>query len=73
MTIEDEFTAVEQTVSGTPVTQRARVRSPAGTSFLGEVFSEFFLTCKANVRKLQIHKVPEYNLAVIIILSYTPC
>ena len=49
------------------VTQRARVRSPVGTSFLGEVFSEFFLTCKTNVRKLQAHKVPEYHLAIIII------
>ena len=25
---------------------------PVGTSFLGEVFSGFFLTCKINVRKL---------------------
>ena len=31
---------------------RARVRSPVGTSFLGEVFSEFFLTCNTNVGKL---------------------
>ena len=34
------------------VTQRARVLFPVGTSFLGEVFSGFFLTCKTNVRKL---------------------
>ena len=35
-----------------PVTQRARVRSPVGTNFLGEVFSGLFLTCKTNVGKL---------------------
>ena len=40
---------------------------PVGTSFLGEVFSGFFLTCKTNVRKLWAHKVPEYHLAIIII------
>ena len=37
--------------AGAPVTHRARVRSPVGTSFLGELFSEFFLTCQTNVRK----------------------
>ena len=41
-----------QTVACAPVTQQVRVRSPVGTSFLGEVFSGFFLTCKTNVRKL---------------------
>ena len=45
-------TAVKQAVARAPVTQRAGVRSPVGTSFLGEVFSGFFLTCKTNVRKL---------------------
>ena len=30
----------------TSVTQRARVQSPDGTSYLGAVFSGFFLTCK---------------------------
>ena len=39
-------TAVEQVVAYALVTQRARVRSPVGTGFLGEVFSGFFLTCK---------------------------
>ena len=34
-------TAVEQAVACAPVTQRARVRSPVGTSFLGEVFQGF--------------------------------
>ena len=47
-----ESTAVEQVVACALVTQRARVRSPVGTGFLGEVFSVFFLTCKTNVRIL---------------------
>ena len=45
-------TAVGQAVACAPVTQQARVRSPVGTNFLGEDFSEVFLTCKRNVRKL---------------------
>ena len=36
--------AVEQVVACALVTQRARVQSPVGTSFLAEVFSGFFLT-----------------------------
>ena len=47
-----ESTAVGQAVARAPVTQWARVRSPVGTSFLSEVFSVFFLTCKTNVGKL---------------------
>ena len=47
-----ESTAMEQVVVCALVTQRARVRSPVGTCFLGDVFSGFFLTCKTNVRKL---------------------
>ena len=39
-------TAVGQEVSCMPVMQQARVESPVGTSFLGKVFSGFFLTCK---------------------------
>ena len=35
-------TAVEQVVACALVTQRARVRSPVGTSFLDEVFSGFY-------------------------------
>ena len=35
--------AVGHAVACAPVRQRARVRSPVGTSFLGEVFSGFFL------------------------------
>ena len=34
-------TAVEEAVARAHVTQRARVRFPAGTSFLGEVFWGF--------------------------------
>ena len=45
-------TAVEQVVACALVTQRARVRSPVGTGFLGALFSGFFLTCQINVRKL---------------------
>ena len=45
-------TAVGQVVACASVTQWARVRSPVRTSFLGEVFLGFFLTCKTNVRKL---------------------
>ena len=36
-----QSTAVEQVVARALVTQRARVRSPVGTGFLGEVFSGF--------------------------------
>ena len=50
--INMQSTAVAQVVACALVTQRARVRSPVGTGFLGEVFSGFFLTCKTNVRKL---------------------
>ena len=39
-------TAVGQAVACMPVMQQARIRSPVGTSFLGEVFSGVFLTCK---------------------------
>ena len=42
-------TAVEQVVACALVTQRARVRSPVGTGFLGEVFSGFFLTCQETL------------------------
>ena len=45
-------TAVGQVVACMPVMQRAQVQFPVGTSFLGEVFLGFFLTCKTKVRKL---------------------
>ena len=61
-------TSVEQAVACAPFTQQARVRSPIGTSFVGEVFSVFNLTCKTNVKKLQAHNFPEYHLTVIIVI-----
>ena len=70
--IVSSSTAVEQVVACALVTQRARVRSPVGTGFLGEVFSGFFLTCQTNVRKLKAPKVPEYHLAVVITIPYSP-
>ena len=39
--LSKESTAVDQVVACAPVTQRARVRSPVGTTFLGEVFRDF--------------------------------
>ena len=36
------YTSVGQTAACAPVTQRARVRSPVGTGFLGEVFFGVF-------------------------------
>ena len=41
-----QSTVVEQVIACALVTQRAWIRSPVGTGFLGEVFSGFFLTCK---------------------------
>ena len=64
---------MEQVVAYALVMQRARVRSPVGIGFLGEVFLGFFLICKTNVRKLYAPKVPEYHLAVVIIIPYSPC
>ena len=52
MYYSSKSTAVEQTVACVPVTQRTTVRSPIGTTFLGEVFSGFFFTCKTNVREI---------------------
>ena len=69
--IFNKSTAMEQAVAFASVTQRARVRFPVGTSFLGEIFPRFFFTYKTNVRKLYAHKFPEYHLTVIIILAYS--
>ena len=49
---ESKSTTMGQAEACAAVMQRAWVRSPVGTSFLGEVFSGFFLTCKTNVGKL---------------------
>ena len=68
-----ESTAVEQVVAFSLVMQRARVRSPVGTGFLGEVFSGFFLTCKTNVRKLQAPRSPNIiwpSLSSSLIIHY---
>ena len=55
----ETFTVVEQAAARASVTQRAWVRSPIETSFLGEVFfSGFFLTCRTNVRKLSAPRSP---------------
>ena len=63
-------TAVDKAVACASVTQRGRVRSPVGTSFLGEVFSGFFLTCKANVGTLQAPMISEHHLVIIIIINH---
>ena len=44
---------------------------PSWDKFPGRGVSGFFLNCKTNVGKFYAHKYPEYDLAVIIILSYT--
>ena len=49
------------TAAWAPVTQQAQVWSPVRTSFLGEVFSGFFLTCKTTVRKLQAPQGPRIS------------
>ena len=64
------FTAVKQVVACVLVTQRALVWSPIATDFLGEVFSGFFFTCQETFRP---PKVPDYHLAVVIIIPYSPC
>ena len=56
--------------------ERARLSCsrPGFDPWLGQVsWVGFFLTCKTNFRKLYAHKDPKYHLAVIIILSYSPC
>ena len=59
-------TAVEQAVACAPVTERTRVLSAVGTSFLGGVFPGFSSFVR-HVGKLQAYKIPEYHLTVIII------
>ena len=59
--------AVGQVVVCTPVTQWAWVRSPVGTSFLGEVFWDFSSPVRQMLGSFSPPKVPEYHLAVIII------
>ena len=52
MYIKLESTAVGQVVAYAPVTQRARIRSPVGTSFLGEVFFGVFSHLYDKCRKV---------------------
>ena len=59
-------TAVEQAVACGPVTKRTQVWSSVVTSFLGEVYSGFFLTCTTNVRKLQAPMAPRVSFGHII-------
>ena len=61
-------TAVGQAVACAPITQRARVRSPVGTSFLGEVFSTPVRQTSGSFRP---PKVPEYHSAIIIIHNHS--
>ena len=57
-------TAVGQEVACTPVTQRARVRFPVGTSFLGEVFSGF--SSSTSFRPLRFPKIIWPSSSIII-------
>ena len=67
-------TAEEQVVACAPVTQRARVRSPVGTGFLGEVFfGVFFSPVRQISGNFRHPKVPDYQLAVVFIVPYSPC
>ena len=61
-------TAVEQVVACALLTQRARVRSPVGTGFLGKVFRGFSSPVRQMSGNFRTPKVPEYHLAVVIII-----
>ena len=60
-------TAVWQAVACAPVTKRARVRSPVGASFLGEVFSGFSSPVRQMSGSFRPPWFPEYHLVIIII------
>ena len=66
-------TAVEQVVACALVTQRARVRSPVGTGFLSEVFLGISLPVRQMSGNFRPPRSPEYHLAVVIIIPYSPC
>ena len=66
-------TAVEQVVACAVVTQRARVRSPVGTGFLGEVFFGVFPHLSDKCQETLGSQGPEYHLAVVFIIPYSPC
>ena len=54
-------TAVEQAIAWSLVRQRARVRSPVGTSFLGEIFRVFFSPVRRMSGSLRPQKVPRIS------------
>ena len=69
----NQSTDVGQAVSCAPVTQRARVRSTVGTGFLGDFFFRGFSSPVRHMSgNFRLTKVPEYHLAAIIIISYSP-
>ena len=59
---------MEQAIASAPVTQRARVLSPVGTSFLGEFFSGFSSPVRQMSGNFRPTWFSEYHLAIIIIL-----
>ena len=67
-------TAVQQAVACAPVTQRVRVRSPDGTSFLGEVFSGFSTPVRqmsGNFRPTRFsYIIGRHNHFVFVYLSF---
>ena len=63
------YTAVGQAVVCAPATQRAWVRSPVGTSFLGEVFSGFFSLVRQMSGSFR-PQGPEYHLTIIIYITH---
>ena len=69
------YTAVELTVACAPVTQPARVRSPAGTRFLGEVFRGFSSPVRQMSGSLRLLWFSKYHLAIVtnLIIGYQPC
>ena len=62
-------TAVVQAVACAPVTRRVRVRSPIGTSFLGEVFRGFYSPVRQMSGSFRPPKVPDYHLVISIIIT----
>ena len=65
-------TAVAQAVACAPVKQRARVRFPVGTGFLGEIFFGVFPHLQVMSGNFGPTRSPEYHLAAIIIIPYSP-
>ena len=72
--LQQESTAVGQAVAWAPVTQRARVRSSVGTSFLGEVFSVFFFSpvrqMSGSFRPPRFPNIVWPSLSSLLIIHY---